>query len=111
MWDGRNITVSPSSFVILLPTTTGPSVTTPKRPAPKPGDKGLSGGAIAGIVIGVLAGVAIIAGLMYYFLFRKHTKKDPTVDPNDNVFEMNRAKGILYIFIYIYFSDLYFILV
>jgi len=36
--------------------------------APSESSSGLSGGAIAGIVIGTIAGVAIIAGLVYYFL-------------------------------------------
>ncbi|XP_007941319.1 carcinoembryonic antigen-related cell adhesion molecule 1-like, partial [Orycteropus afer afer] len=36
-----------------------------------PGSSGLSGGAIAGIVIGVLAGVALIGGLVYFLYVRK----------------------------------------
>ncbi|ELW71060.1 Carcinoembryonic antigen-related cell adhesion molecule 1 [Tupaia chinensis] len=40
------------------------------RSNPKP-DNGLSDGAIAGIVIGVLAGVALIAGLVYCLFFKK----------------------------------------
>jgi hypothetical protein len=38
------------------------------EPPSSGGKNGLSGGAIAGIVIGTLAGVAIIAGLYYYFI-------------------------------------------
>ena len=40
--------------------------------------KGLSGGAIAGIVIGVIAVIAIIAGCVYYFVFRRRDS------PSDN---------------------------
>ncbi|XP_052024765.1 carcinoembryonic antigen-related cell adhesion molecule 1 isoform X2 [Apodemus sylvaticus] len=38
---------------------------------PTPGDSGLSGGAIAGIVIGSVAGVALIAALIYFLYSRK----------------------------------------
>ena len=37
-------------------------------------DSGLSGGAIAGIIIGALAGVGAIGGLVYYFYLRPGAK-------------------------------------
>ena len=97
--DGRNITADSSSFVITIPVTTtttvapttGPTTVTPKKPVP--GDKGLSGGAIAGIVIGVLAFLLLCAFLAYILVFRKKTKQNPTVDPNSNALELNQAKG------------------
>ena len=44
---------------------------------------GLSGGAIAGIVVGAVAGVALIVGLMYYFFRRRRrsSKSDSKSDP------------------------------
>ena len=57
-------------------------------PVPSDDDDGLSDGAIAGIVIGVLVFVIIVIGLLYYFCIRKQTRKDPTVEPNDNVLEL-----------------------
>lgn len=43
-----------------------PSTGGPVTEGPDPDNEGLSGGAIAGIVIGSLAGVALIAGGVYY---------------------------------------------
>lgn len=40
-------------------------------PDPTQGSSGLSGGAIAGIVIGSVAGVALIAALAYFLYSRK----------------------------------------
>ena len=40
-------------------------------------DNSLSGGAIAGIVIGVLAGLALVAALIFFLLRRRKTKRKP----------------------------------
>lgn len=81
---GQQLNADQSSFssTILIP----PYATT--TPVPSDDDDGLSDGAIAGIVIGVLVFVIIVIGLMYYFCIRKQTRKDPTVEPNDNVLEL-----------------------
>nr|XP_039253155.1 uncharacterized protein LOC120330327 [Styela clava] len=46
-------------------------------------DQGLSGGAIAGIVVGSLIGAALIGGAIYYFAFHKKAQKKKTqVNPS-----------------------------
>jgi len=90
LWDGKNITADPKSFEILSlsPTlSTGPTVTS----TPKPIDKGLSAGAIAGIVIAVVFFIVVLACIVYYCFIRKHTKRYPLVHPTESGFEMNRV--------------------
>ena len=50
----------------------------------KPDDikSGLSGGAIAGIVIGVLVALALIGGLVFFLLKKKSSGPVGTVKPN-----------------------------
>ena len=94
VWDGRTITADPSSFAIIhlspTPSTKSP-VTTPNLPAPNPRDKSLSAGAIAGIVIAVVFFIVVLACVLYYCFFRKHTKRYPLVHPTQSGFEMNRV--------------------
>ncbi|OAD80572.1 hypothetical protein PHYBLDRAFT_156919 [Phycomyces blakesleeanus NRRL 1555(-)] len=67
-----------------------PSGSIPKATAtaaPKNDDdksSGLSGGAIAGIVIGALAGVAIIGALLFFFVFKKRDKYANANNHTDN---------------------------
>ncbi|XP_039252984.2 uncharacterized protein LOC120330190 [Styela clava] len=58
----------------------------------EPVDNSLSPGAIAGIVIGAVVGVALIGGVIYYCCVSKKKKKSPKVDPNDEGNE-NRPKS------------------
>ncbi|XP_049983104.1 carcinoembryonic antigen-related cell adhesion molecule 1-like [Alexandromys fortis] len=51
-----------TSFLLVFPSLTAD---------PTQGSSGLSGGAIAGIVVGSVAGVTLIAALAYFFYFRK----------------------------------------
>lgn len=53
---------------------------------------GLSGGAIAGIVIGSVAGVGLIAGLALFFCWYKR-RHDDDDDDDDNTTNFNETKG------------------
>jgi len=58
------------------------------RPSPQAQSRSLSGGAIAGIVIGALAGVALLAALIFFMCFRgrRDTQGDrSTLDRNSSV--------------------------
>ena len=57
-------------------------------------EKKLSGGAIAGIVIGSIALVAIIAGCVYYFLFRRRTGDVHSEEEKEEVYE-NKMKCLM----------------
>lgn len=48
------------------------------------GGSSLSGGAIAGIVVGVVAGVAIIGALAFFLGIRRRRRNEATVDPAQN---------------------------
>lgn len=73
----NSTTASPSSSASLLPAST-PSTT----------NNGLSGGAIAGIVVGVVVGIALIAGAVFFLLWRKRktpVEKQPMAEvPGQN---------------------------
>ncbi|XP_067317300.1 carcinoembryonic antigen-related cell adhesion molecule 5-like [Anolis sagrei] len=56
-----------------------------KKPDDTGGDTGLSGGAIAGIVIGCLAAVILIAGLLYYICTRTSVGRTERHASNGNV--------------------------
>lgn len=57
----------------------------PAAPSPTPlGSGGLSGGAIAGIVVGVVAVVAIIAGVVFWFWRKNRKSKKMKTDQGDS---------------------------
>jgi len=62
-----------SALLIAFPFVTGAVVPNPIIVTPAPGDDGLSGGAIAGIVIGVLVGLTLIAVGVWYFCCKDKT--------------------------------------
>jgi len=82
--DNQVLVVVTDSLVINILT---PNYATTAAP-PIAVDDGLSGGAIAGIVIGVLIFVFIIAVVVYLLMCKKHTRKDNTVEPNENDVEL-----------------------
>ena len=53
----------------------------PVAAAPSKGSSGLSGGAIAGIVIGVLAGLAIVAVLAFFLVRRRRQRSSASSLP------------------------------
>ncbi|KAF2165051.1 hypothetical protein M409DRAFT_55953 [Zasmidium cellare ATCC 36951] len=63
-----------SSSLQSTSTTTSPSATTTQSPAPDDSDS-ISGGAIAGIVVGCVVGLAAIAGLIWFLLRRRRSQK------------------------------------
>lgn len=60
--------------IIVTPTATG-SASKDNKPVAAGGSHGLGGGAIAGIVIGALAGIALI-GLLIFFLLRRRRQNE-----------------------------------
>lgn len=57
-------------------------------PTPQTHSNSLSGGAIAGIVIGTLAGIAVLAALLFFMCFRRRQDEDGrtnTLDRNSSV--------------------------
>jgi hypothetical protein len=74
---------SPNILPILAP---GTNTSTPPSSSSQPASK-LGAGAIAGIVIGAIAGIALLALLAFFYLRRrKRSKKDPIFEaPADNV--------------------------
>jgi hypothetical protein len=78
----------------------------PPPPPPAPQSSGLSSGAIAGIVIGSLLGVALIAGAVYYFYYKKNSfkpssrteynespKYDNPIDIQEEYYKFKRSKN------------------
>lgn len=83
--NGQQLSASPESLVVvILPPPYAPTSDTP----PVHDNDALSGGAIAGIVVGVVLLIVIIIVVAYIFLGKKKTKKDPTVEPNENDVEL-----------------------
>jgi hypothetical protein len=66
-------TLMEAPFVSYFGTAPAPA---PIPSPPEEGSSGLGGGAIAGIIIGVVGGLAIVGGLVWYFKFRKSKAKD-----------------------------------
>lgn len=58
-----------------------------KKPVPVV-DDGLSTGAIVGIVIGVVAFIVILIIILYFYCIKKSTRKQNTVEPDDNGLEL-----------------------
>ena len=73
------------SAVILAPAT---AATTTLKPTITAKKGGLGIGAIVGIAIGCVVVVIIILVVVYMVCIRKKTRKDPTVEPNDNILEL-----------------------
>lgn len=71
---------SSSSSTTQTPTAAATTVSPSSYPS-SPSGTALSGGAIAGIVIGVVAGVAIIGGLLFFMGRQKRLKPKPRPDP------------------------------
>lgn len=75
-------TVSPTVSLTPLPTETetdGPSSTN-AVPAPAGGNDGLSGGAIAGIVVGCVVGVALLALAIFFLCIRRRRRNTGSQD-------------------------------
>ena len=69
---------------VLASTTTGPAVITQSSSSTPPkAASGLSGGAIAGVVIGVLVGLCMCGALGYYYSSNSRQKEDPYAKSND----------------------------
>ncbi|KAJ5377217.1 uncharacterized protein N7496_004626 [Penicillium cataractarum] len=77
-------TTSTSSSSTSSNTQTPTAAPTTASPSPSPSSSGttLSGGAIAGIVIGVVAGVAIIGGFLFFMGRQKRQKSTPDTGPS-----------------------------
>ncbi|KAM3424867.1 hypothetical protein BST61_g6844 [Cercospora zeina] len=56
---------------------------------------GLGGGAIAGIVIGAVAGLAMIAFLLWFFVFRKKRVKEPAETVEDSAYQADQKPPLL----------------
>lgn len=70
-----------------LPVPPSPGQSPPPAPPPPPGHSGtsgLSGGAIAGIVISVLVACAIVAGLVVYIRSVRHSRTSPNIWDDDD---------------------------
>ncbi|MCM1195604.1 MAG: InlB B-repeat-containing protein [Roseburia sp.] len=67
--EGKEITADTTLYAKWTPKAVTPPVTDKTN-------KGLSGGAIAGIVIGVIAALGLAGGLAFYFIKKNHTPKE-----------------------------------
>lgn len=79
--------LSPTSTATSASTAAAESTTTTAGAAAgssSSGGSSLSGGAIAGIVVGVVAGVAIIGALAFFLGIRRRRRNEATVDPAQN---------------------------
>jgi len=65
-----------SSTLKALPANSSGSSSSPSAPAEADDSPAISGGAIAGIVVGAIAGLAIVGGLMWFFMRRR--KQSPS---------------------------------
>lgn len=65
-----------------IPATSSPASTLTHRPGN--GDGGLSKGAIAGVVVGCVAGVALIAGIVFFFVVRRRKLQSGPTGPKHN---------------------------
>jgi len=90
--NGIVLTADKSSLVVNIQTpnyaTTTTTTTTTVVPPATTEDDGLSGGAIAGIVIGVLIFILILGVIIYFVCCKKNSRKDNTVEPNENDVEL-----------------------
>jgi hypothetical protein len=57
------------------PSGVGKNTIVPQPQQSSPGNKGLAGGAVAGIAIGMLLAGALIAGVIFFFLLRRQQKR------------------------------------
>jgi len=77
------MTGTPQISISIFQTTTtalfsAPTNSTPSTASKTP-SKGISRGAIGGIVVGVIGGTALIGGLLFYSLRRRHPEVDPVI--------------------------------
>ncbi|KAK3330493.1 hypothetical protein B0H66DRAFT_598031 [Apodospora peruviana] len=79
--DHMTMTSSSTSFSTTHPSTTS-QTSTPTAAAPvQSSSNGLGGGAIAGVVIGAVAGIALIAALFYWYGIIRARQQPPTTSP------------------------------
>ncbi|KAJ4153553.1 hypothetical protein LMH87_010037 [Akanthomyces muscarius] len=76
--------------VIVMPSATG-DTSQENKPVPAGGSSGLGGGAIAGIVIGAVAGIALL-GLLIWFLLRRR-KQNPDDEFRDDPSVRGSSRG------------------
>ena len=65
----------------------------PSQVPPTTPSRGLSGGAIAGIVVGVIVAVALVAALAFWFWRRRKRNQNPKCVPIDSAQHMETAEG------------------
>ena len=93
--NGTPLTVDSTSYSSVTVKPDGTTDAPVTNPPVKKKKSGLSGGAVAGIVIAVIIIILIILILVYILFIRKKTRKDPSVEPNDNVLELRgKMRGV-----------------
>ena len=107
--NGKPISVVSSSLTVVIQTpsyaTTLKPVTTIKTTtAPTADDDGLTGSAIAGIVIGVIIFLLLLGVIIYFLGCKKNNRKDKAVETNANDVEL---RGIAIIHVVFYLNLVY----
>ncbi|CAK1357757.1 unnamed protein product [Cercospora beticola] len=95
----NNFTVAQASFDNLdtesLVAIDKPPANSTSSSQKEPSSSGLGGGAIAGIVIGAVAGLAIIGLLLWFFVFRKKRVETPDENVEDSAYQADQKPPLL----------------